>query len=71
MVFNKAMKDNDDLRLLYGLLKVDHDNILFDLNDKDKKRIRKVKKEMMILKRQVNKCRTTFTSYIDSGGSRL
>ncbi len=78
-MLKKAMKDNKELRLMYGHLKhesdrfkADRDMLLIELTEteeerlelikkqeKSKKCISKLKNEIMMLKKQVKKCRTT------------
>ena len=83
-MLKKAIKDNKELRLMYGNLKherdrfkADRDMLLIDLKETEeehkelikkqkqsKKCISKLKSEIMMLKKQVNKCRTNFASYL-------
>ena len=79
-VLKKAMKDNNELRLKYGhlkhesdMFKSDRDMLLIDQEErleliqkqkKYKKSIKKLKSEIMMLKKQVKKCRTHFASYL-------
>ena len=83
-MLKKAIKDNKELRLMYGNLKLesdrvkaDRDMLLIDLKETEeehkelikkqkqsKKCISKLKSEIMMLKKQVNKYRTNFASYL-------